>query len=400
MKAKKSKESTSRRPIRWRPLSDFAVRNRGSVDPKKFLNEEFELFSIPAYDTGCPEELKGSEIGSSKISVEPGDVLISKIIPHIQRVWIVPKKNGKRQIASGEWLVFRGEEIAPEFLRHMLFTKPFHDQFMQTVAGMGGSLLRARPSEVARIEIPVSNSIDEQRGVAEILNRAENIRRKRGQALHLANGLLKSVFLEMFGDPVVNPRGLRQKPLDKCARFISGATPSKSNPVFWEGEFPWVSPKDMKVDTIYDAQDHISEFVFERTNLKRIQPGTPLIVVRGMILDHTVPMAIAGSELAINQDMKAIEFEDGIDPLFGYWCLKVQHSEILGRVSTAAHGTKRLDTENLGAVPVSIPTDEQQRLFVSTVKKFNGARSGMEKAASEAKNMFDALSQCAFRGEL
>ncbi|MEW8195892.1 MAG: hypothetical protein AB2793_19430, partial [Candidatus Thiodiazotropha sp.] len=105
------------------PLSNFAVRRRGSVDPKKFPEEEFELFSIPAYDAGVPEQLRGAEIGSTKKVVKPGDVLISRIVPHIKRVWVVPEANGKRQIASGEWIVFRGEDIVPEFLRHMLLAK-------------------------------------------------------------------------------------------------------------------------------------------------------------------------------------------------------------------------------------------------------------------------------------
>jgi type I restriction enzyme S subunit len=204
----------------------------------------------------------------------------------------------------------------------------------------------------------------------------------------------------MFGDPVLNPHGLQQKPLARCARFVSGATPSKSNPEFWDGDFPWVSPKDMKVDTIYDAQDHISEFAFERTNLKRIRPRTPLIVVRGMILDHTVPIAMTAREVAINQDVKAIEFEDEIDALFGLWCLRAQHSEILGRVSTAAHGTKRLDMENLGAVPISVPKPALQEQFVSIVEKYQETSAAMEKAAIAAATMFDSLSQRAFRGEL
>jgi type I restriction enzyme, S subunit len=101
-----------------RPLRDYAVNGRGSIDPKMHPEEEFELFSIPAYDVGSPEILKGAAIGSAKKLVEPGDVLISRIIPHIQRVWIVCERNGHRkQIASGEWIIFRGDDICPEYLR-------------------------------------------------------------------------------------------------------------------------------------------------------------------------------------------------------------------------------------------------------------------------------------------
>ncbi len=383
-----------------RPVGSFAVKSRGSVDPSRYSDEVFELFSIPAYDSRKPEVLLGAEIGSAKKIVAPGDVLISRIVPHIQRVWVVGPSNGHRQIASGEWIVFGHSETDPDYLRHMLLSKPFHDQFMQTVAGMGGSLLRARPSEVERIEIPVPSSRTEQRRIAAILDKADTIRRKREQALTLADDFLRSVFLEMFGDPATNPLGFSQRSLGSCSRFTSGATPSKANPAFWIGEFPWVSPKDMKVDTIWDAEDHVSDLAFEQTNLKRIDAGTPLIVVRGMILVHTVPMAMTARDVAINQDMKAILFDKDIDPLFGFWCLKVQHEHILGKVDTAAHGTKRLDTDRLGEVMITVPDDDEQKKFLTIVLKFNKSRDVMSASAAESSNLLAALSQRAFAGGL
>src|SRR5947209_6072253 len=96
----------SDRAPRMRPVGDFAVKSRGSVDPSRHVEEIFELFSIPAYDQRQPELLRGAEIGSSKKIVAPGDVLISRIVPHIQRVWVVGPSRGYRQIASGEWIVF------------------------------------------------------------------------------------------------------------------------------------------------------------------------------------------------------------------------------------------------------------------------------------------------------
>ena len=252
---------------------------------------------------------------------------------------------------------------------------------------------------VSNVKIPLP-PVDEQRRIAAVLDKADAIRRKRQQALALADDFLKSVFLEMFGDPVRNPFEIDQKLLGKCADFVSGGTPSKRNPTFWKGAFPWVSPKDMKVETILDAQDHVSASVFEETSLKRIPAGTPLIVVRGMILAHTVPMAMAGVEVAINQDMKGILFNEDINPIFGLWCLRVQHQHILDQVDTAAHGTKRLDMDRLKAIPIHVPGDNQQQKFVGIVEKFSEVRKSKQTALNEATDMFLALSQRAFRGEL
>lgn len=74
------------------PLGEIAVKRVGSTNPAKLPTKYFKLYSIPAYDDKQPETLLGSEIGSSKKNVEPDDVLIFRIVPHIQRVWIVGSK--------------------------------------------------------------------------------------------------------------------------------------------------------------------------------------------------------------------------------------------------------------------------------------------------------------------
>lgn len=283
------------------------------------------------------------------------------------------------------------------YLKHWFHSHEFRNQVSRLVTG--SAQLNFGPSHLTSmiISIPKPN---EQCRIAAILDKADAIRHKREQALKLADDFLCSLFLDMFGDPVTNPKELDQKPLSKCARFISGATPSKANTAYWDGIFPWVSPKDMKVELLYDAQDHVSEQVFEQTNLKKIPLGTPLIVVRGMILAHTVPMAVTACEVAINQDIKAIEFEEGIDPIFGFWCLRVQHNEILGRVDTAAHGTKRLDMRRLGEVPITLISKGSQKEFLSMVRKFGEFRERIISATDISSQMFASLSKRAFRGEL
>lgn len=180
-------------------LGEIMALKIGSVDPSKFHDEVFDLYSIPAFDSGKPEIIDGSKIGSAKQIVQPGDVLLSKIVPHIRRSWIVGENQGRRLIGSGEWIVFRSKKVHPEYLRHVLVADPFHVQFMSTVSGVGGSLLRARPAQVAGIEIPLP-PLDEQRRIAAILDKADAIRRKRQESIRLTEEFLRSTFLEMFGD--------------------------------------------------------------------------------------------------------------------------------------------------------------------------------------------------------
>jgi type I restriction enzyme S subunit len=284
----------------------------------------------------------------------------------------------------------------PSFLFYYLRSPAFRSW---TQKSAGANIKNIRKSELDLFEVPLPSHAD-QRRIAAILDKADGIRRKREQALQMADQLLRSTFLNMFGDPVRNPHRYVQKSLSECARFISGSTPSKKNSSYWDGNFPWVSPKDMKVDLIADAEDHVSDLAFAETNLKKVPANMPLIVVRGMILAHTVPIALTQREVAINQDMKAVEFGPEIDPVFGLWSLKVLHDKILSEVDTAAHGTKRIDMSRLGALPILIQGDNLQREFVAIVEKFGDAQKRLEAALSGAKDMFSSLSQRAFRGEL
>lgn len=179
------------------PAKELMAERIGSVNPLKFPDEDFELYSIPAFDAGKPEYVKGAEIGSSKQLVQPGDVLLSKIVPHIRRSWIVGPNKGKRIIASGEWIVFRSSKVLPEYLRHILISDSFHTKFMSTVSGVGGSLLRARPAFVSSIDIPVPPK-ENQRKIADILVRSETIKQYRYEVMNKFDELIDSLFDTIF----------------------------------------------------------------------------------------------------------------------------------------------------------------------------------------------------------
>ncbi len=192
-----------------------------TINPAQHRDELFELYSIPAFDSREPQILKGSEIGSTKQIVEEGDVMISKIVPHIRRAWPVGPSRGRRMIASSEWIVLRDKRIEPAYMKHQLVEDRFHAKFMQTVSGVGGSLLRARPTHVAKIEILLP-SLSEQRRIAAVLDKADELRTKRRATLAELDTLTQSIFLEMFGDPATNPRGWITKTLGDAADIVTG----------------------------------------------------------------------------------------------------------------------------------------------------------------------------------
>lgn len=91
--------------------------------------------------------------------------------------------------------------------------------------------------------------------------------------------------------------------------FSGGGTPSRDNLAFWNGQIPWVSPKDMKAERIIGAEESITENGLENSATSLVPIGRVLMVVRSGILKHTIPVAINETAVALNQDMKALNFD-------------------------------------------------------------------------------------------
>jgi type I restriction enzyme, S subunit len=88
------------------------------------------------------------------------------------------------------------------------------------------------------------------------------------------------------------------KRLKNLVHFQGGGTPSKENLEYWSGNIPWVSPKDMKTRLILDTADKITVEAVEQSATNLVDPGAVLLVVRSGILNHSIPVAIAGTSTA------------------------------------------------------------------------------------------------------
>ena len=110
-----------------------------------------------------------------------------------------------------------------------------------------------------------------------------------------------------LGD-VPTPWSVRK--LKYAVRFSGGGTPSKAQPSYWDGDIPWVSPKDMR--GIVLTRDHITSEAVSASATSIVQPGAVLLVVRSGILRRTLPVAINLVPVALNQDMKALRPREGL----------------------------------------------------------------------------------------
>ena len=125
-----------------------------SVNPMDSPKEHFELYSVPIYDKGMPEYLIGKDIGSTKQSVDKGDVLLCKINPRLNRSWVIEHyRTDLTCIASSEWLIFHSDALFPEYARMFFMSPGFRSLMLSNVSGVGGYLMRARASAVEKYPI-------------------------------------------------------------------------------------------------------------------------------------------------------------------------------------------------------------------------------------------------------
>ena len=191
------------------PELDEVVHIRtGTINPLKYPEMEFELFSIPGFDIGSPEIKVGSEILSNKNVVKPDDVLFSKLNPRIPRIWIVPKSKHRRQISSTEFwpLVCDQRLLSNHYLRYFLLKLAKEGVFSDSIEAATRSRSRIKPFHLLHQHIPLP-PLSEQRRIVEILDQADALRKKRAEADAKAARILPALFYKMFGDPATNPKG-------------------------------------------------------------------------------------------------------------------------------------------------------------------------------------------------
>ena len=186
--------------------------------------------------------------------------------------------------------------------------------------------------------------------------------------------------------------------------WSGGGTPSKFIESFWNGDIPWVSPKDMKQDFIFDSEDHITKSAIEKSATKLIPENSILFVTRSGILAHTFPIAITLVPVTVNQDIKALTPFQGVDTKYLAWILRAKGRQILETCSKDGTTVNSIETSRLHAFTVPLaPHGEQARIVAKIEELFSELDKGVEnlKTAREQLKVYrQALLKHAFAGKL
>lgn len=180
--------------------------------------------------------------------------------------------------------------------------------------------------------------------------------------------------------------------LGECVSFLSGNTPSKSNAEYWGPGVPWISAKDMKSFWVDSAEDTLTpQGVAAASRL--VEPGTTLLLTRGMTLHNDVPIVRTRSAAAFNQDVKAVMARPGVLPDFVAYLLLGNKPRLQELVDSAGHGTGRLVTESLKALVVSLPSIQTQEALAT----FFAVLDDRINLLRETNSTLEAMAQALFK---
>lgn len=248
-----------------------------------------------------------------------------------------------------------GKKVLPEFLRWLVLGPAWWEQ-VQKFINVGAVFDSLRCADVPKFELPIPPR-DEQRAIARILGTLDEkieLNRRMNETLE---AMARTLFKPWFVD--APDESWTTAPLAEWVEVLSGGTPSKANPAFWNGTLKWISPKSMTSIHADECDDHVSEEAIG--NGTRLVPkGATLVMVRGMGLHDGVRISQTREDLTFNQDVKAL-VPKKIEPDLLLFAMLDAQQDLHRRVETSGHGTGKMPSEILLAQPITMPTPEVQR---------------------------------------
>ena len=263
-----------------------------------------------------------------------------------------------------------------------------------------GKLTKAGASEIPVIVPP----LEEQHRIAAILDQAETLRTQRRAALALLDSLTQSLFLDMFGDPVANPKGWSMSTIGDLAEVQGGlqVTSARKNlPV----EVPY-----LRVANVYRGVLDLSEIKTIRATPAEIQRTTlvkdDLLVVEG----HGNPNEIGRAALWNGEIEQCVHQNHLIRARFD--CTKVEPvfaSEYVNspggrqhllRAGKSTSGLNTISVSNVRETPIALPPLRLQQTFATRIASIEALKATHHRALAALDTLFASLQQRAFAGQL
>lgn len=299
----------------------------------------------------------------SQYTLRTGDIVYSRVGSVDRNSVVTEKEDG--WLFSGRLLRVRntGTYYAP-YLGYHLNSYNAKKRIVSSAVGLGMPSINTKI--LGEHEILLPNNIDEQKKIAEALNDVDALIRELDDLTEKKKEVLQGAMQELLTGRCRLPgfsKPWKRLPLKDCGYFIGGGTPSTDNPLFWNGEIPWISSSDLVKSRLFSLSitRKISDEAISASSTKRCPKNTLLIVSRVGV----GKVDIAPCEVCTSQDFTNLVLYDGYDVTFIAYCLipclAVKSFEVQG---TSIQG---ISTKEVKELQLTIPSNIEEQEAISSI---------------------------------
>ena len=286
-----------------------------------------------------------------------------------------------------------GKAADAKYFYHYLRT---HIQLIES-GFRGAGLKHVSKKHLEAINLPAVKGVDRAL-INAILDKAYDIRCKHEEAQALTDGLIRSVFLEMFGDPIVNAKGLKRKPLSAFGKVVTGNTPPRANPENYGDAIEWIKSDNVNTEG-YFLTRAVEGLSAKGKLLGRIVPkGSILVTCIAGSPSSIGKAAIADRPVALNQQINAITPYNGVNLYFLYAQFLIGKPLVMKSSTNSMKGM--ISKGEFQKIEFLYPEPSAQEKFGRIFAKQIRARQRLQEALNHAAFLLEALSHRAFPGEL
>lgn len=352
----------------------------------------FKIFvGLEHYDSGEPIIKRYGTTDNLESSVKhfiSGDILVARRNVYLRRAGVINFEG----VTSGDSIVLRVKDKEySDILPFILNSDDFWDYAEQNSDGTMSK--RLAPDVLLEYECNISEN---HHNLADKLWAAYRLREGYKKLLAATDEMVKSQFIDMFGNPLFNTKKWRwYSNINNVVTIVLGSTPNTKEPKYWDGDIKWITPAEMDDETfmINDTLRHITEFGVKSANLTKLPVGSVLFSTRAPI----GKVGIAAAEMYCNQGFKSFICSNQVDSIFLYYTLKL-NKEYLCSLGT---GTtfKELSKKTVEGLKLGVPPIDLQKQFAIIYKqadksKFGGFKSQFIEMFGDCANRIKLSSLC------
>lgn len=330
------------------------------------------------------------EAENKRTNIEPGDLLMT-IVGTIGRVAIVPDNlTGICVQRSVAVLKPKPETVYNRFLMYYLQNMcPYLEQESRGVAQKGIYLKQLNNLTV------ILPPLDEQRKIAAVLDKVSDLIAKRRQQLDKLDELVKSRFIEMFGDPVTNPKGWPTCELSQHIIFLTSGSRGWTKYFTDEGEY-FITIKNVKNCRItLDDVQHIVPPNNAEAKRTRVQEGDLLISITADLgRTGVVTKEIANHGGYINQHLTCIRLnQSAVRSLYVAYYLESDAGKGQFQIKNQSAVKAGLNFNSINTLRLMVPPVDLQNTFISFVEQTDKSKLAVQQGLQELEILKKSLMQ-------